>query len=235
MSSHCLTENSIVYSLESLEAAAKLVYEVMPPTPQIRWPLLSARVGADVLVKHENHGPIGAFKLRGGVVYMRELKQREPGVTGVITATRGNHGQSVALNAARAGLRAVIVVPHGNSREKNAAMRAQGAELIEHGADYQEAYEYAAGLAASQHLHPVPPFHSALVRGVASYALELFGAASALDAVYVPIGMGSGICGTIAVRDALGLRTEIIGVVAARAPAYALSFAAGRPLEHAVE
>jgi threonine dehydratase len=235
MSSHCLTRDSDVYSLESLEAAARLVYEVMPPTPQIRWPLLSARAGADVLVKHENHGPIGAFKLRGGVVYMRELKQREPGVTGVIAATRGNHGQSVAFNAARAGLRAVIVVPHGNSREKNAAMRAQGAELIEHGADYQEAYEYAAGLAESQHLHPVPPFHSALVRGVASYALELFRAASDLDAVYAPIGMGSGICGIISARDALGLSTEVIGVVSAKAPAYALSFAARRPLAHAVE
>jgi len=224
-----------MYSLESLEAAARLVYEVMPPTPQIRWPLLSARVGADVLVKHENHGPIAAFKMRGGVVYMDEFKRREPNATGVITATRGNHGQSVAVNARQVGLRAVIVVPHGNSREKNAAMRAQGAELIEHGTDYQEAYEYAAGLAESQRLHVVPPFHSALVRGVASYALELFRAASDLDAVYVPIGMGSGICGTIAVRDALGLKTEIIGVVAAKAPAYALSFAAGRPINHAVE
>src|SRR5580658_7468940 len=199
----------------------------MPPTPQYCWPLLSARAGAEVWVKHENHTPVGAFKLRGGLVYMEELLQREAQVTGVIAATRGNHGQSVAFAASRAGLRSVIVVPHGNSREKNAAMRALGAELIEHGHDFQEALEYAAGLAAREGLHFVPSFHDALVRGVASCAIELFDAVPALDAVYVPIGMGSGICGTIAARDALGLSTEIVGVVAASAPAYALSFAAG--------
>ncbi len=217
-------------SLDSLEAAAALVYHVIPPTPQIRWPLLCGRAGAEVWVKHENHSPVGAFKLRGGITYMEDLKRREPGVTGVIAATRGNHGQSVAFAAARAGWRAVIVVPRGNSREKNAAMSALGAELIEHGEDFQEAYEHAAQLAEEGNLHFVRSFGDALVRGVASYALELFRAVSPLDAVYVPIGQGSGICATIAVRNALGLKTEVIGVVAAGAPAYALSFAAGRPV-----
>ncbi len=225
----------VLPSLTAIQAAAELVHGGMPPTPQIRWPLLCARVGAEVWVKHENHSPMGAFKLRGGLVYFEELARlgaREgAGVaipTGVISATRGNHGQSVAFNAARAGMRAVIVVPHGNSPEKNAAMRALGAELIEHGNDFQDALEHAGALAARERLHFVPSFDDALVRGVASYALELFEAVPALDAVYVPIGMGSGICGTIAVRDALGLSTEIVGVVAASAPAYALSFAAGR-------
>jgi len=216
--------------LQTLEAAAELVHQSIPPTPQIRWPLLCARTGAEVFVKHENHSPVGAFKLRGGIVYMDALKREQPGLAGVIAATRGNHGQSIAFAAARAGLRAVIVVPHGNSREKNAAMRALGADLREYGHDFQEAFEYAAELAQTERLHFVPSFHPALVAGVASYALELFRAVQHLDAVYVPIGMGSGICGTIAVRDALGLKTEVVGVVAAGAPAYALSFVAGRPI-----
>ena len=216
--------------LASLEAAAQRVYQVMPPTPQICWPLLCARSGAEVWVKHENHTPVGAFKIRGGIIYMDELARREARIPGVIAATRGNHGQSVAFATARAGLRAVIVVPHGNSREKNAAMRALGAELVEYGRDFQEAHEHAARLAESQGLHMVRSFAPALVTGVGTYTLELFRAVAGLDAVYVPIGMGSGICGTIAVRDALGLRTEVIGVVAAGAPAYALSFAAGRPV-----
>lgn len=218
-------------TLASLEAAAAMIHRVLPPTSQIRWPLLCERAGAEVWVKHENHQPVGAFKVRGGVLYMEELRQQEPDVTGVIAATRGNHGQSVAFAARRAGLTATIVVPHGNSREKNLAMRALGAELIEHGVDFQEAYEYAAELAKARQLHFVRSIHPALVRGVASYALELFRATPPLDAVYVPIGMGSGIWGTIAVRDALGLKTEVIGVVAAGAPAYALSFAARRPME----
>ena len=220
----------VLPGFDALEAAAAIVHRVLPPTPQIRWPLVSARAGAEVWIKHENHTPLGAFKLRGGLVYMDRLRQQEPDVTGVIAATRGNHGQSIAYAAARAGLRAVIVVPHGNSCEKNAAMRALGAQLVEHGEDFQEAHEHAAGLAEAQGLHFVRSFDGALLAGVASYALELFGAVRDLDAVYVPIGMGSGICGTIAARDALGLRTEVIGVVAARAPAYALSFAAGEPV-----
>lgn len=216
--------------LDSLEAAADLVYRVMPPTPQIRWPLLCARSGVELWVKHENHSPIGAFKLRGGLVYVEELQQRELNISGVIAATRGNHGQSIAFAAGRAGLRTVIVVPHGNSRAKNAAMRAFGAELIEHGDDFQAAYECAAQLAQSERLHLAPSFDMALVRGVASYALELFRAVADLDAVYVPIGLGSGICGAIAVRDALALRTEIVGVVASSAPTYAASYAARRPV-----
>ena len=212
--------------LAALESAAELVYRVMPPTPQIRWPLLCARAGAEVWVKHENHTPTGAFKVRGGIVYMDQLHRREPGVTGVAAATRGNHGQSVTFAATRAGLRAVIVVPHGNSPEKNAAMRAFGAELIEHGADFQESYEYVVRLAETERLHLVRSFDPALVAGVGTYALELFRAVPSLETVYVPVGMGSGICGAIAARNALGLRTEIVGVVASGAPACALSFAA---------
>jgi threonine dehydratase len=220
----------VLPSLTSLQAAANVVHSAMPPTPQIRWPLLCARMGAEVWVKHENHSPVGAFKLRGGLVYFEKLARLglPEGARGVVAATRGNHGQSVAFSAARVGMRAVIVVPHGNSPEKNAAMRALGAELIENGSDFQDALEHACALAAREGLHFVPSFDEALVRGVASYALELFEAVPALDAVYVPIGMGSGICGTIAARDALGLSTEIVGVVAASAPAYALSFAGGR-------
>jgi threonine dehydratase len=221
-------------SLESLRAAADFVHGVIAPTPQIRWPLLGERAGAEVWVKHENHTPIGAFKVRGGLVYIDEMKRREPHVRGVIAATRGNHGQSVAFAAARAGLRSVIVAPHGNGREKNAAMRALGAELVEHGSDFQEAYEHASRLAETEGLRLVPSFDGALLRGVASYALELFQAVSDLDTVYVPIGLGSGICGTIAVRDALALKTEIAGVVAANAPAYAMSQAAGRPIASSV-
>ncbi|MDB6027588.1 MAG: hypothetical protein JWM68_3811 [Verrucomicrobiales bacterium] len=215
-------------TIEQLEAAAAIVHKVMPPTPQIRWPLLCERAGCELWVKHENHTPAGAFKIRGGIVYFDELKRLHPEVKGVIAATRGNHGQSIAFCAARHGLRSVLVVPHGNSTEKNAAMRAFGAELIEHGNDFQDALEHAASLAKTENLHFVPSFKEPLVRGVASYALELFRAVAALDAVYVPIGLGSGICGMIAVRDALGLKTEIIGVTSMRAPAYALSFAAGK-------
>lgn len=217
-------------TLEKIERAAHLVQQVVPPTPQIEWPLLSRRVGAEVWVKHENHTPLGAFKVRGGLVYVSELLQRNPTVRGLIAATRGNHGQSVAYAAARHGLHATIVVPHGNSREKNAAMRALGAELIEHGTDFSEALEHACELAGVRQLEFVPSFSDALVRGVASYALELCRAVPQLDAIYVPIGMGSGICGTIAVREALRLSTEIIGVVAEGAPAYAHSLAAGEPV-----
>lgn len=185
-------------------------------------------------MKHENHAPTGAFKVRGGIVYLEELKQREPGVEGVIAATRGNHGQSVAFSASRAGLRSVIVVPRGNSQEKNAAMHSLGAELREHGSDFQDALEHARQLAGQEHLHFMPSFDETLVRGVASYALELFRAVANLDAVYVPIGLGSGICGMIAAREALGLKTEVIGVVASRAPAYALSYDAGRAISATV-
>ena len=220
----------VLPDLKTLEAAAQLVHRVIPPTPQICWPLVCQRAEAEVWVKHENHTVAGAFKVRGGLVYMEALKQREPRIAGVIAATRGNHGQSVAFAAKRAGLRSVIVVPHGNSREKNRAMRALGAELIECGSDFQEAFEHAARLAEAERLHFVPSFEAALVAGVASYALELFSAVANFDAVYVPIGIGSGICGVIAVREALGLRTEVVGVVASGAPAYALSYAAGRPV-----
>jgi threonine dehydratase len=216
--------------MAELEASAALVYSVMPPTPQYCWPLLCERAGADVWVKHENHTPIGAFKVRGGITYMDALKRAEPDVTGVVAATRGNHGQSIALAARRAGLHPVIVAPHGNSVEKNAAMRALGAELIEHGHDFQAAYEHAAVLAVERMLHRLPSFHPWLVLGVASYGRELFNAVPDLDTVYVPIGLGSGICGTIAARNALGLKTRVVGVVAENAAAYALSFARRAPV-----
>jgi threonine dehydratase len=215
---------------DELTAAAQIVGAALGPTAQIRWPLLGTRSGAEVWVKHENHGPVGAFKLRGGIVYIHGLARSPHPPTGLIAATRGNHGQSIAYAAARAGMRAIIVVPHRNSREKNAAMRALGAELVEHGRDFQDALEFARRLAAERGLHMVPSFDPALVRGVATYALEFFGAVAGLDTVYVPIGLGSGICATIAAREALGLRTRIVGVVAENAPAYALSFAAGRPV-----
>jgi threonine dehydratase len=216
-----------LFTLAELEAAATLVHGIMPPTPQYAWPLLAQRVGAEVWVKHENHTPTGAFKVRGGLVYMAGLKQSHPDITGVTSATRGNHGQSIALAATRAGLRSVIYVPKGNSVEKNAAMRALGAELIEHGDDFDTAKAECARAAATSGLHFVPSFHRDLVMGVATYALEFFRNTPPLDAVYVPIGLGSGICGLITARDVLDLRTEIIGVVAENAPAYALSFEAG--------
>jgi len=218
--------------LAELEDAAARVHAVIPPTPQYSWPLLNERAGLELWVKHENHTPTGAFKVRGGLILLDALRQR-PGFRGVISATRGNHGQSLAYASARVGARCVILVPHGNSREKNAAMRALGAELVEHGRDFDEARVRAHELAAGEGLAFVGPFLPELVAGVASYALELFRGAPPLDAVYVPIGCGSGICGLINARDALGLPTRIIGVVSANANAYALSFAGRRPVETA--
>jgi threonine dehydratase len=203
----------------------------MPPTPQLSWPLLNRRAGCELWVKHENHTATGAFKIRGGLVMLDALKRAHPKLEGVVSATRGNHGQSLAYAGRRHGVRTVIVVPHGNSRDKNAAMRAWGAELIEHGRDFDEAKEHAAGLAAREGLHSIGPYHAELVAGVGSYAFELFSAVAGLDAVYVPIGCGSGISGLIAWRDALGLNTKIIGVVSDRADCYARSWEAGRPVE----
>jgi threonine dehydratase len=215
-----------MFTLPALEAAARLVHAHFPATPAHRWPLLAARTGADVVVKHENHTPTGAFKVRGGITFFDRLKREAPSCPGVVSATRGNHGQSLAYAGGRAGIPVTIVVPRGNSAEKNAAMRALGAELVEHGADFDEARGHAAMLAARDGKLFAPSFHPDLVLGVATYALELFGTAE-LDAVYVPIGLGSGICGLIATRDLLGLGTEIIGVQSSAANAYALSFAAG--------
>jgi threonine dehydratase len=215
-------------SLQDVEDAAAIVHAAMPATPQYAWPLLARRTGAEVWVKHENHTPTGAFKVRGGLVYMDRLKREQPGIAGVVSATRGNHGQSIALAAGRVGIAATIVVPLGNSVEKNAAMRAFGAELVEEGHDFDAARVTAMRLAGERGLSMVPSFHRDLVRGVATYALEFFRATPALDTVYVPIGLGSGICGVIAVRDILGLSTKVVGVVSTEAPAYALSFAAGK-------
>jgi threonine dehydratase len=220
----------MMIDLETLEEAAALVHRVMPPTPQYCWPLLSRRLGAELWVKHENHTPIGAFKIRGGLVYLDEVRRSQPDIRGVVTATTGNHGQSIALAATRLGLDATIVVPYGNSIEKNRAMAAFGARLVEAGHDFQAAYEHALDLAEREKRHFVRSYHPLLVRGVASYALELFRAVPDVDTVYVPIGLGSGISGVIAAREALSLTTEVVGVVAANAPTYALSFAAGAPV-----
>lgn len=219
-------------TLAEVEAASRIVYAAITPTPQYCWPLLCQRLGTEVWVKHENHTLIGAFKIRGGLVYFENLVKSSAKRPGVITATRGNHGQSVGYAARCYGIPATVVVPLGNSREKNAAMRALGMELIEHGEDYQAAREYADGLARDRTLHRVPGFHALLVAGVASYGLELFRAVHDIDTAYVPVGLGSGICGMLAMRDALGLKTEVVGVVSAHSPAYALSFAARRLIEH---
>ena len=217
-----------MFDLPALEAAARLVHGVFPPTPQYAWPLLAARTGAEVWVKHENHTPTGAFKVRGGLVYMDRLARERPQVPGVVSATRGNHGQSLAYAGARSGVKVTIVVPRGNSMEKNAAMLAQGARLVEHGADFDAAREEAMRLATAEGLEFAPSFAPDLVKGVATYALELFRAAPPLDALYVPIGLGSGICGCIMARDLLGLPTEIIGVQNIGTDSYARSVAAGR-------
>ena len=216
-----------VFTRDQLDEAVAIVREHVRPTPQFAWPLLAEEFGAEVWVKHENHTPTGAFKVRGGLVYMVHLRRDRPDVLGVISATRGNHGQSIAFAARALGVQATIVVPFGNSPDKNAAMRAWGAHLVEHGHDFQAAREHAQAQAAERGLEMVPSYHTDLAAGVATYALELFTAVGELDTVYVPVGLGSGICGVIGVRDLLGLRTEVVGVVAERANATALSFAAG--------
>lgn len=217
-------------TIDEIKDAQQLVYEVMPPTPQFAWPLLRERLGAEVWVKHENQTPIGAFKARTAVVYVAELFRTSANISGLVTATRGNHGQSVALAASRFQVPAHVVVPRGNSAEKNAAMRAQGADLIEFGSDFQEAKEHAQTLADQHGWHFIPPYHRDIVKGVATYWLEFFSAVPGLDVVYVPIGQGSGICSCSAVRNGMNLKTRIVGVVAEGAPAYALSFEARRKI-----
>jgi threonine dehydratase len=222
-----------LFSMSDLQSAATLVYGVLPPTPQYAWPKLSKRAGCTVWVKHENHTPTGAFKVRGGLVYLDGLRRTAPQIPGVISATRGNHGQSIAFAAARTGVPATIYVPHNNSLDQNSSIAAFGARVVEFGKDFDEARHEAFRVAAAEDLHFIPSFHRDLVTGVATYALELLRAVSGLDAVYVGVGMGSGICGLITVRDLLGLKTEIIGVCAAKAPATALSFAAGHAVKAA--
>ena len=217
-----------MFTLEDLDRAESIVRRHVPPTPQYAWPLLSDVVGTETWVKHENHTPAGAFKMRGGLVFVERLARESNDATGIVTATRGNHGQSIAFAGSAYGVPVTVVVPHGNSPEKNAAMVGFGATLIEHGHDFQAAREHAGELAEEHGLTMLGPFHRDLVTGVATYARELFGAAGELDAVYVPVGQGSGLCGLIGVRDLLGLRTEIIGVVAENAPSTKLSFEAGR-------
>ncbi|AXP03677.1 threonine dehydratase [Pseudomonas fluorescens] len=218
---------------DAIEQAARHLYQVMPATAQYAWPLLAERLGCTVWVKHENHTPIGAFKVRGGVTFVHWLKREHPEAKGIVTATRGNHGQSLALAATALGLKALIVVPQGNSVEKNNAMRGFGGEVVEYGRDFDEAREEAVRLAQARGLYLVPPFHPELVKGVATYGLELFNAVPDLDTVYVPIGCGSGICGVIAARDALGLKTQVVGVVSTEATAAKLSFESGTLCETA--
>ena len=198
-----------MFDLEALDDATRIVRTHLPPTPQYAWPQIGAAVGAETWVKHENHTRTGAFKIRGGLV-LQEALRREGNTAPIVTSTRGNHGQSLALSSKLAGRPVTIVVPEGNDADQNAAMRSFGADVVVHGADYQAAREHAAELAAERGALLVPPYHPELVRGVATYAKELFDAAGELDAVYVPVGMGSGICGMITVRDLLGLTTEIV-------------------------
>ena len=221
------------FQREEVEAARQTVHAVMPPTPQYAWPLLRERLGMTVWVKHENHTPVGAFKVRGGLTYFATLAREQPALRGVITATRGNHGQSVALAARRHGLAATIVVPHANSLEKNAAMRALGATLIEHGDDFQAAREHAMTLAVSEKLHMVPSIHRDLVVGVMSYWVEFFESfprGEEPEVVFVPIGLGSGFCAVAAARAHTGARSTLVGVVSAHATSYLDSFRAGRVL-----
>lgn len=216
---------------DDLDEAWKIVRGVFGPTPAYAWPLLAARAGHTLIVKHENHCPTGAFKVRGGLVFLARLRERAPDCPGLVTATRGNHGQSIAFAASRTGVPLTIVVPHGNSREKNAAMRAFGADLVEHGRDFDEAREHAAALGAERGLIYAPSFHPDLVAGVATYAVELFGAHPDVETVYVPVGLGSGVCAVTLVRDLFGLPAKIVGVVSENADCYARSFDAGAVVE----
>jgi threonine dehydratase len=218
-------------SVAQIREAQDLLYRYMPPTPQYSWPLINERLGGEVWIKHENHTPVGAFKLRGALIYMHWLRETQPALKGVVAATRGNHGQGVAMAARLHGIACAIVVPRGNSVEKNRAMKAQGAELIEHGQDFQESLEFARGLADQRGFVMVDSFHERLVMGTATYAMEFFQAAPKLDTVYVPVGLGSSICGVSAARNELRLSTEIIGVVASESPSYARSFAEHRVVE----
>ena len=211
-------------TLFEIQQAQKIVYGYMPATPQYSWPLLNERIGAEVWTKHENHTPVGAFKVRGALLYLTWLKQSSPSLQGVVAATRGNHGQGVGMAARLLGVEAVVVVPHCNSVEKNRAMKALGVELIEHGHDFQEALDFARTLAEERQLAMIDSFHERLVMGTATYALEFFQGAPSMDVIYVPIGLGSSICGVAAVRNALQLGTEIVGVVSAESPSYSLSF-----------
>lgn len=221
-------------SLDEINSAATLIYRHMPPTPQYNWPLVDALAGTEVWIKHENHTPVGAFKIRGGLVYLHTLIAEHPEVRGVVGATRGNHGQSMGFAARITGLDTVVVVPHGNSPEKNASMTSLGVNLVVSGNDFQEACESADRIAIERGLHRLPSLAPDLIRGVATYCVEFLRGTPALDTVYVPIGMGSGICAMMAARDALGLKTKVVGVVSTGAPAYKLSFEAGRKIEHAV-
>ncbi|RLA24933.1 MAG: threonine dehydratase [Gammaproteobacteria bacterium] len=221
----------MLFNKDELEEATQLVHRFIPPTPQYVWPQICEKADATVWVKHENHTPTGAFKIRGGITFIDWLKRTEPATKGIITATRGNHGQSQARAAAAAGMKAKIIVPRGNSVEKNAAMRAFGGNIVEFGDDFDAARLEAARLAEEEHLFMVPPFHTEIVRGVATYAFELMEAAPDLDTIYVPIGCGSGICGIIAVRDALGLKTKVVGVVSTEAQTAKLSFESGNLVE----
>jgi threonine dehydratase len=224
-------ESMTLPTAAEIHEAQSVLYRYMSPTPQYAWPLVNQRLGTEAWIKHENHTSVGAFKIRGALVYVNWLKQTHPNLSGVVAATRGNHGQGVAMAARLVGVKAVIVVPRGNSKEKNRAMVGQGAELIEYGHDFQESLEYARTFASEQGLVMVDSFHERLVMGTATYALEFFQSTPPLDRIYVPIGLGSSICGVAAARNALALKTEIIGVVSSASPSYALSFTQRRVVD----
>jgi threonine dehydratase len=222
------------FTREEMESAGRIVREAVPPTPQFAWPLLEQRLGMKVWVKHENHTPAGAFKVRGGLTYFAHLAATGGAAQGVVTATRGNHGQSIGLAARRHGVRATIVVPRGNSVEKNAAMRALGVELVEHGEDFQAAREFAMALAGRAGLHMVPSYHRELVRGVATYWVEFFesfAGGETPEVVFVPIGQGSGFCAAVAARAYTGARCKLVGVVSAHATTYLASWHARQVVE----
>jgi len=223
--------SSVLPNKQQLTAAAAVVYDAMPATPQYCWPLINQALGCEVWIKHENHTPTGAFKVRGGLVYLHALAKRDPSIKHVVSATRGNHGLSVGFAAKRHGMTAHIVVPRGNSTEKNSAMRALGVDLIEFGEDFQDCREHAARLAKQNDWHMIPSMHPDLLSGVASYWMELFTAQPDLDVVFVPIGQGSGICAAVAAKQALGVKAKIVGVVSAHALAYKSSFEAGCKIE----
>jgi len=217
-----------MFNLMELEQAATDIYQVTPATPQYNWPLLAKTTGCDVWVKHENHTPTAAFKVRGGIHLLNQLMKANNKPKGIISATRGNNGQSLSYASKRAGLPLTIVVPECNNIDQNNAIQGFGADLVVHGKDFEAARKHSLILQQELGYQAIAPFEKSLIVGVASYAIELFSAIKDLDTVYVPIGMGSGICGLIKTRDLLNLKTKIVGVVAEGAPTFALSFAAGK-------
>jgi len=216
-----------MFNLDELHQAKELIHTVMPATPAYNWPQINSNTGCNVWVKHENHTPTTAFKVRGGIYLLDKLSRSKNKPPGIISATRGNHGQSLSFSGASKGIPVVIVAPECNSADQNRAIKSFGAKLILHGVDFEASRQYSHKLQEENGYFHVPPFCRDLVIGVATYALEFMSAVKDLDTIYVPVGMGSGICGLIKTRDLLGLKTKIVGVVAEGAPTFYQSFQAG--------